>query len=472
MDYVKFFGLHAEPFQNDLDERFYYESGPQRRGRLRLLRGILQRKGLCVLLGGPGLGKTTLAHQLLGSLDVHEFSAHMLVSSHRDCARGWFLPQVARTYGVRRPAERAPDLIDQIHQVLLQHRLAGHHPVLFVDEAQLLNEATAMEEFRAILNLVHDGQRLFTLVLFGLNELEEVLLLDPSLAQRVDVRINIEPLDAAETGAYVEHRLRCAGAQGEVFDADALEALYRYSGGIPRLINTLADNALFEASLAGTCPVDAASVGSTAEELGMSTLVGAVAPARERATARITPVAPAAPRPAAPPRAAAAPRRPVAQPRPAPAHAPASPLASAPRNPRPAELPPRAAPAAAALAAAAPAAVPVREELELPAEIEPEPLLDEAAVLEADSANTPSDDSRSFDALLDEDSVAPQAMGTEDDSSSDDSVDLDGLLDGLGEDSGASSASSRAEEAPRGPKIDLPDDADLDSLFEEIQLDE
>jgi type II secretory pathway predicted ATPase ExeA len=270
MDYVKFYGLDREPFQNDLDGHFYFESAPQRRARLRLLRGVEQRKGLCVLLGEPGLGKTTLANQLFAQLNQAEFTARMLVSSHRECARGWFLPSVAHAYGVESPSERAPDLIDQIHARLLDVRLSGQHPVLFVDEAQLLSETVAMEEFRAILNLTHDGQRLFTLLLFGMQELGKVLQLDASLAQRVDIRAELEPMSAEESTAYVTHRLERSGGAAGVFTSDALEALHEYSGGVPRLINTLADNALFEASLAETKPIDGSVIVAVAQQLGLS----------------------------------------------------------------------------------------------------------------------------------------------------------------------------------------------------------
>jgi type II secretory pathway predicted ATPase ExeA len=272
MDYVKFFGLEREPFQNDLDGRFYFEGAAQRRARMHLVRALQQHKGLALLLGGPGLGKTTLAHHVLRDLDARRFAAHLLLSSHRDCARGWFLPQVARVYGVAEPSPRVPELIEQIHERLLAVRGAGRHPVLFVDEAQLLGEPQTLEEFRALLNLAHEGQRVLSLLLFGMDELGGVMALDPSLAQRVDVRVQLCALSAEETGAYLAHRLACAGGDASLLSADAVEALYLYSGGVPRVLNTLADNALFEASIEECRPVAREHVAAAALQLDLRPL--------------------------------------------------------------------------------------------------------------------------------------------------------------------------------------------------------
>jgi general secretion pathway protein A len=270
MEHLKFFDLPADPFQNEADARFYYESAPQKRARLRLLRGVHQKKALSVLTGGPGLGKTTLAHSLLRGLDPKEYAAHYLSIPHESCASGWFLPNVARAIGVKTPAAQMQTLVDQIHTQLVAVASGRRAVVLLVDEAQLFSRREAMEEFRGLLNLLHAGKKLVSLVLFGLRELGDTLRLDPPLAQRVEIKVELTAMDWLESQAYVAHRLRLAGAAQAVFAPDALEALFRWSGGVPRVLNTLADNSLFEAFLSEARPVDSSIVGAAAESLGLT----------------------------------------------------------------------------------------------------------------------------------------------------------------------------------------------------------
>ncbi len=270
MEYLKFFDLEAEPFQNDLDGRFYYESEPQRQARLRVLRGIHQRKALTVVYGGPGRGKTTLAHYLLRDLADSDVAVRFLSIPHEGCSSGWFLPNVARQYGIVQLAPTIPEQVDQVHARLVEVNTAGKYPVIFVDEAQLFRNRNAMEEFRGLLNLLHEGKKLVSLVLFGLDELREILRLDPPLAQRVDIRIELKAMDREESARYLEHRLKNVGGSLEIFTPDAIDAIYAYSEGVPRVMNSLADNTLFDASLEGANPADASLVAAAADALGLS----------------------------------------------------------------------------------------------------------------------------------------------------------------------------------------------------------
>ncbi len=268
MDYLGFFDLNMEPFRNAPDERFYFEGANVRRACLRMLRGIHQHKGLGVLMGPPGCGKTTLGDHLVRGLDEESWAPRLLSIGHSDCGRGWLLPHVAQVFEVSDPADDAPGLLEQIHERFVGMQGHGRHPVLIIDEAQLLRTVEVMEEFRALLNLSHDGRNTMSIVLLGLPDLADALALDAPLAQRVETRIELEPLDADGVAEYVEHRLTVAG-RSNLFSQDAIEALAAFSGGVPRLINTLADNALFEGFLAEERPVDAARVVEAAQQLGL-----------------------------------------------------------------------------------------------------------------------------------------------------------------------------------------------------------
>ncbi len=287
MDYLKFYDLRVEPFKNDFSRRFYFESDAQRRARLRLLRGVEQKKGLSVLIGGAGCGKTTLANNLLVDLVETEWAVRMIVVPHSACAHGWLLPQLSTQFGVEEPAAHIPQLLEQIGTRLAEVREGGQHPVLFVDEAQLFRNVQAMEELRGLLNLVCEGEKLISIVLFGLPELSDVIALDPPLAQRVDIRVELRAMEREEASAYLRHRLECAGAGG-IMSSEAIDAICRYSAGVPRVLNTLADNALFEGFVFETNPVDASIVSSAADDLGLCGSEDAPPP-----TARLEP--PAAP---------------------------------------------------------------------------------------------------------------------------------------------------------------------------------
>ena len=127
------------------------------------------------------------------------------------------------------PSPQVGQLVDQIHTQLVAIVTSKRAPVLLIDEAQLFRNREAMEEFRGLLNLLHGGKKLLSLVLFGLPELDEVLKLDEPLAQRVEIRVEMTAMDWLESQAYVSHRLRLAGAHSAVFAPDALEALFRWS---------------------------------------------------------------------------------------------------------------------------------------------------------------------------------------------------------------------------------------------------
>jgi general secretion pathway protein A len=293
MSYLEFFGLSSEPFSNAPVSRFYYNAPQHQQALTRLLYVASSMKGLAVLVGDVGAGKTTLARRLLDSLPEEEYEAALLVIIHSGITAGWLLRRLALQLGVENPAPEKLTLLSQLYQRLLQIHEQGRKAVVLIDEAQMLETRELMEEFRGLLNLEVPERKLISFVLFGLPEIEQNLKLDPPLAQRVAMRYRLEPFSSESTEAYLKHRLRLAGSARMPFAADAIEAVHRRSGGTPRVINTLCDNALFEAFLARTQEVRAGLIEGVADNLGLE--------ARPRAPASLRAPEPAPPAPTVPP---------------------------------------------------------------------------------------------------------------------------------------------------------------------------
>ena len=269
MSYLEHFGLTEEPFSNAPVSRFYFESPQHQQALVRLSHAVSRMRGLSVLVGDIGAGKTTLARRLLDALPEEEYEAALFVIIHSGVTASWLLRRIALQLGVENPAQEKLALLSQLYQRLMQIHEQGRKAVVLIDEAQMLETRELMEEFRGLLNLEVPERKLISFVFFGLPEIERNLRLDPPLAQRVAMRYRLEPLNAESTRSYVEHRIHTAGGGSNPLTPAAIEVLHRVSGGSPRIINTLCDNALFEAYLAGETTVDAPRIEEIARNLAL-----------------------------------------------------------------------------------------------------------------------------------------------------------------------------------------------------------
>jgi general secretion pathway protein A len=269
LSYLSFFGLSAEPFSNAPVSRFYFNAPQHQQALTRLLYAANAMKGLALLVGDIGAGKTTLARRLLDALPEEEYEAALLVIIHSGITASWLLKRIALQLGVENPAQEKLALLSQLYQRLLQIYEQGRKAVVLIDEAQMLETRELMEEFRGLLNLEVPERKLISFVFFGLPDIEKNLKLDPPLAQRVAMRYRLEPLNGEATDAYIKHRLRLAGSQRMPFTVEAVRAIHDRSGGTPRVINTLCDNALFEAFLAKTHDITKPLVEQIADNLGL-----------------------------------------------------------------------------------------------------------------------------------------------------------------------------------------------------------
>lgn len=246
MDYLDFYGLDQEPFSMMPLNRFYYHSEQHDRALEKLQYAVSTMKGLAVLIGDLGTGKTTLARRLLESLPEDEYEASLLVIVHSDVDSTWLIKRVAMQLGVADPANDKVEILGQLFKRLVEIADANKKAVILIDEAQMLKKPQLMEEFRGLLNLELPDKKLLSFVFFGLPELDECLKSDPPLAQRVAVKHRLEPFKPETTMAYIHHRLSLAGVDVPIFTDDACYKVHEHSKGVPRLINVLCDNSLFE----------------------------------------------------------------------------------------------------------------------------------------------------------------------------------------------------------------------------------
>lgn len=271
MDYLEYYGLKEHPFTNVVDNKFYYNSPQVRDALIKLRYAIDTKKGLAVVIGDIGAGKTTLARRLLEELDENRYEATLLVIIHSSVSSEWLLKKFAIQLGVDdMKNESKVEMLSHIYRRLLEINESGKTAVLLMDEVQMLKSREIMEEFRGLLNMEMPGGKMINLIFFGLPDLEDVLSLDEPLKQRVAMKIAIKPFSDEDTQDYIRHRMKIAGCATEIFTDRAMAEVYRYSTGVPRLINTICDNALLEGYLFKTKSIGESVIRAVAIDLGLN----------------------------------------------------------------------------------------------------------------------------------------------------------------------------------------------------------
>lgn len=255
--YLQFFGLQEPPFSITPDPSFVYLSAAHRDALAHLLYGIGQggASGFVQLTGEVGTGKTTLCRCLLEQ--VPEQTQVALVLNPLMTPRE-LLATICEELGVSTDsiADSNKLMVDSLNQYLLDQHAKGRRVVVVIDEAQNLSPE-ALEQVRLLTNLETAKEKLLQMVLLGQPELRQLLQRQSlrQLSQRITARYHLSPLSQEETFAYVKHRMKVAGCQRNPFRRSAMRALYQHSGGVPRLINIIADR-----SLAGAYAKEAGTV--------------------------------------------------------------------------------------------------------------------------------------------------------------------------------------------------------------------
>ncbi len=279
--YQTHFGLSQAPFNITPDPGFLYLSESHREGLAQLSYGIRAKKGFVVLTGEVGTGKTTLIHALLKDLNGSAQTALIFstIVSPVDLLRS-----VCEEFGLvepKRPLQEIHDYLVSLNEFLLESYRKGENCALIIDESQNLS-AEVLESIRLLSNFETSKDKLLQILLVGQPELA-VRLNSPELRQlkqRVMLRHHLRALSLKECCEYVSNRLKVAGAEHQIFAANALESIHTYSGGIPRIVNVLCDNALLTGYALGRKEIDPGIIREVAEDLNITT----------SAEARLTPI--------------------------------------------------------------------------------------------------------------------------------------------------------------------------------------
>jgi len=236
----------------------------------RLLRGASQGKGLCLVTGRGGSGKTMLVRHLLESLEEEAYEPVLLIPMPGVSDGPWIFDRFARQLGVEETAEEPAALLAQLYEQLAMVREDGRRAVLIIDEAQVLVDQGLLGELRGLLNLEYEDRRLLTVILAGLPHLANEMAESAALGERVEIRVEIPSLDPESSVRYLRHRIQGADGNPAILESGAIEAIVSLASGNPRRLNILADNALFEAYLAGRTSAAVQDVARAASDLGLS----------------------------------------------------------------------------------------------------------------------------------------------------------------------------------------------------------
>lgn len=266
--YEASFGLTKNPFALTPDPSFLFLTATHRDARAGLTYSILSRKGFTVLTGEAGTGKTTLLRSVIGSIPKEQICFSFVLNP--SLAEDEFLELALADFGLPRSLTKAERLV-RLERYLLEAHELGKVAVLFVDEAHRLSINT-LEEIRLLTNFETDQEKLLQIVLVGQDELDD--LLDRrelrQLKQRVGVRLRVGPIAMQQVGTYISHRWRQASTQPSPFSQEAIRLIGELSGGIPRVINAMCDNALLVAYADGATVITGEHMQEVAQDLHLT----------------------------------------------------------------------------------------------------------------------------------------------------------------------------------------------------------
>jgi general secretion pathway protein A len=242
--YCDFFGFSEKPFTITPNPHFVFLSSIHREAFARLLYGVDSHAGFIALTGEVGTGKTTMLRTLLTQLDPDKYRSALIFNPCLSAEQ--LLAGICREFGLDAGDQDRSGYLDVLNRFLIEQNSAGRTAVLVIDEAQNL-APEVLEQVRLISNLETERDKLIQIILAGQPELNDVLRRHDlrQLSQRITVRCQLAPMKLEDTALYINHRLRISGSRlPDIFTRAAIQRIYRFSRGIPRLINVACEQAL------------------------------------------------------------------------------------------------------------------------------------------------------------------------------------------------------------------------------------
>jgi general secretion pathway protein A len=270
--YLSFFQLKDEPFRLTPDPRYLQLTEPHQRALTVLLEGILYRKGLVMVTGPIGTGKTTLVHTALQVFVDKKMPIKSALLFNPTLTREEFLEMMLEEFEVTCTSTSKPRRLGALHEMLLQTQRSGGTAVLFIDEAHLLS-SDLLEEIRLLGNADMHHEKLLQIVLSGQPELTEIMSRPElsALQQRIAGRAELRPLSLSETKAYIAERLHLGGLQGSSPFPDGLpETIFSVTRGVPRLVNLVCGGCLALGYRTQRTVIQQEMVEEVAESLGLA----------------------------------------------------------------------------------------------------------------------------------------------------------------------------------------------------------
>jgi len=240
--YREYWKLKEKPFENTPDPKFFYRSPQHEEGLARMLYVIKENKGAGLLTGIYGCGKTLLSRALLHELQADVFKIALITNPRLDDIE--MLRMITYQLGSTELPTRKTDILISLENILKNNLNDGKKTVIIIDEAHTIDDKNIFEEIRLLLNFQQEDKFLLSLLLLGQPELKEKVEQIKQLNQRIAMRFHLEGLSKEETGNYINHRLKIAGAETNLFTQNAINIIFEHSGGIPRRTNQICDNSL------------------------------------------------------------------------------------------------------------------------------------------------------------------------------------------------------------------------------------